>query len=452
MRSIRQRLLILLFAAWTTIWLAVALITLERSHHEIAEFFDAELAQTAQMLLEIHTAGMLPDLVREPLEPPSPIAHPYDHRVAFQLCRGGALIARCCGAPDRALAEIAGFSDQDVAGARWRVFGLPTATPDEMLFVGQSYAIRDELIGFLTTQALQPALWSLPLSLLLIWFAVTDGLRPLGRLARDIKRRSPQQLAAVDTETVPSEIRPLTDALNELMGRLRETLAAERRFAADASHELRTPLAIIKTNAQIAQRSRDPGDREEALDRLVQGVDRASHLVSQLLLLARLQSDALTAEGETGSLVAAASLVVEDLRAEALAKSLTLETTLPEDDAARVDVPPALLEILVQNLISNSVKFTPEAGRVEVRVTPDTDRVVLQVADTGPGIPEAERERVFGRFHRLAGQTIPGAGLGLSIVKRICDLFGAEIDLRAGMGGRGLLAEVRFRRPPLDRL
>lgn len=319
-----------------------------------------------------------------------------------------------------------------------------------MLFVGQSYAIRDELIGFLTTQALQPALWSLPLSLLLIWFAVTDGLRPLGRLARDIERRSPQQLAAVDAETVPSEIRPLTNALNDLMDRLRETLAAERRFAADASHELRTPLAIIKTNAQVAQRSQNDQDRREAIDRLVQGVDRASHLVSQLMLLARLQSEALKAEGEAGSLTAAVSLVVEDQRADALAKSLALETVLRDDDAARVNVPPALLEVLVQNLVSNAIKFTPEAGRVEVRVTAGADRVILQVADTGPGIPEAERARVFGRFHRLAGQTIPGAGLGLSIVKRICDIFGAEIDLRAAAGGSGLIAEVRLQRPPLD--
>lgn len=446
MRSIRHRLLILLFAGWTSVWAAVALITLERSRHEVAEFFDAELAQTAQMLLDIHRDGILPGLDSEIRPPATFIGHPYHHSIAFQLCREGKLLSRCCGAPETALGQTPGFSDQEIEGTRWRVYGVATAVPEEMLFVGQSYGVRDELVEFLTTQALHPILWSLPLSLLLIWLAVTDGLRPLGRLARAIARRSPQQLTPVDAETVPNEIRPLTDAINGLLDRLRQAMAAERSFTADASHELRTPLAIIKTNAQIVQRSKTSDERNAALTRLIEGVDRASHLVSQLLILSRLQFEAQAAGTDVGSLGAAIAMAVEDQRAAVAAKSIAVAVSTAESLAATVNIAPGLLELLVGNLVSNAVKFTPAGGQVDVSVEPAGERVVLRVSDTGPGIPEAQRERAFERFRRLSGQEIPGSGLGLSIVKRICALYGADIGLRSGDQGRGLIAEVSMRR------
>jgi two-component system sensor histidine kinase QseC len=444
--SIRQRLLILLLGLWTTVWLAVALITLDRSSHEIAELLDAQLAQTARVLHQITLGGDLPGQ-ESPAQVRSPLAHPYENKVSFQLWRGDELIGTFGGAPLDRLAQTAGFSDQKIAATKWRVFGLETGRPQEILFVAQSYAIRRELIQFLTIHALQPILWSLPLTVLLIWFAVSDGLRPLRRLARDIGTRSPERLPPVDEHSVPVEIRPLTNALNSLMDELKHALAAERRFAADASHELRTPLAVIRTHAQVAQRSKDPAERAEALGRLLQGVDRATHLVTQLLTLARLEPDAAEIERGAWSLCDAVARVVEDKQPFAQAKSIEVAQDVPDGDPCVVAIHPSVLDILIRNLVANAIKYTPAGGWVRVGVDTSGEQVLLRVADSGPGIPAAERTRIFERFYRSGGKSAPGAGLGLSIVRRICELYGAAIRLRDGEGGLGLTVEVTFRTP-----
>jgi signal transduction histidine kinase len=444
--SIRHRLLILLLGLWTTVWLAVALITLDRSGHEVAELLDAQLAQTAHVLRHITLAGNLPDVASDP-QVLSPIGHPYENKISFQLWRGGALVSTFGGAPHGPLAAAAGFSVQDIGATKWRVYGLPTGRPDETLFVAQSYSIRQELIQFLTIHALQPILWSLPLTVLLIWFAVSDGLRPLRRLARAIAKRSAERLAPIDEQTVPVEARPLINAFNGLMERLERALAVERRFAADASHELRTPLAVIRTHAQIAQRSKDPAERAEALERLIQGVDRATHLAAQLLTLARLEPDAAEIERGASSLADTLVQVVEEKQACAQARSVEVALALADEDPSVVRVDSAALQILVSNLLDNAIKYSPAGGRVHIAVLSRDERIVLQVADSGPGIPPSDRERVLERFYRRNGHTVSGAGLGLSIVRRICELSGSEIALRDTTDGVGLLVEVAFRAP-----
>lgn len=443
MNSIRHRLLILLLVSWTTVWLAVAVVTLDRSNHEVAELLDAQLAQTARVLCRITQVGNLPDLEGLP-QVLSPLDHPYESKISFQLWRAGNLVSTFGGAPLGPLAETVGFSDRDIGGTKWRVYGLATGQPDETLFVGQSYAIRHELIEFLTIQALQPILWSLPLTVLLIWFAVSDGLRPLSRLARDIGKRSAERLVPIDKSNVPREIQPLTNALNGLMGQLDQALSAERRFAADASHELRTPLAVIRTHAQIAKRSKDPAERAAALAELISGVDRATHLCSQLLVLARLDPEAAESVRREASLADAVVQAVEDRQAAALAKSVAVIVALPEGDPYVVPVEPSALAVLVANLLDNAIKYTPEGGRVRVSVTSRRDRAVLHVSDSGPGIPATDRERVLERFYRRDGKSAPGAGLGLSIVQRICELYGAEMSLLDGDDGQGLSVEVMF--------
>jgi signal transduction histidine kinase len=444
MSSLRNRLLILLIGSWTTVWLAIALVTLNRSGHEIGELLDARLAQTAQVLREISLAGQLPDLAGLP-QRLSPLMHPYESKVSFQLWRGGELVSAFGGAPDGPLGQTSGFSDEDIGETRWRVYGLPLDGADQILFVAESYAIRQELIHYLTVQALQPILWSLPVTVLLIWFAVGDGLRPLRRLAIQVGRRSSDRLSPIDDDSAPIEVRPLTNAINGLMRQLDEALSAERRFAADASHELRTPLSVIRTHAQIAQRSGDPVERAEALARLISGVDRAAHLVSQLLVLARLEPDAADNALHAASLSEVLVRVIEDKQAAARARDLELTCLAPQGDPCVVSVLPSALEILVVNLVDNAIKHSPPGGQVRVAALCAEGRSVLRVADSGPGVPVAERERVMERFYRRPGQADPGAGLGLSIVRRICELYGAELVLLDGEDGIGLLVEVRFR-------
>lgn len=452
MTSIRHRLLILLLGSWTTVWIAVAVIVLQSSGHEVAELLDAQLAQTAHVLSQFTGGVNLPS--SESLESlaslpqfASPLEHPYENKISFQLWRGDQLVSAYGGAPPGPLADSMGFSDRDVGDTKWRVYGLASRQPDEMLFVAQSYAIRQELIQFLTIHALQPILWSLPLTVLLIWFSVTDGLRPLSRLAGAIGKRSAERLAPIDKTTVPAEIQPLTDALNRLMEQLDHALSEERRFASDASHELRTPLAVIRTHAQIAKRSKDPAERAEALDGLIAGVDRATHLCSQLLVLARLDPEAAESVHHAAPLADAVAQAVAENEALARSKSLAISRTLPEGDPCLVAMDPSALGILVANLLDNAIKYTPAGGRVGISVLPRGERVVLQIADSGPGIPAADRARVLERFYRRDSKSAPGAGLGLAIVQRISELYGAEIVFLDGDNGQGLLIEVAFQSP-----
>jgi len=441
--SIRRRLMLSLFGLWTLVWTAVALIAFDRSGHEVDELLDAQMAQIAHVMLDLSAVELASETTLSP-QTLSAVGHPYEAKLSFQRWQGDQMVSSFGAAPAAPLVRKLGFSDQRLSGTSWRVFGLPGAQPNEVLFVAQDSSIRRELVDFLTINTLQPVLWSLPLSMLLIWLAVTDGLGSLRRLARSISRRSVDRLVAIDEHDVPVEIRPLTEALNGLMAQLNEALAMERRFAADASHELRTPFAIIRTHAQIAKRSNDPAVRRQAIDTLILGVDQATRLINQLLTLSRLQGE--TQEAETGfsSLAGAVTRAVAHQQPAAQERSISLTTAMADDLYSLVAVPGEVLSTLVGNLVENGVKYTPPGGWVQVAILAERGLLLLRVTDSGPGIPPPHRDRVFDRFYRQPGQSQGGAGLGLAIVRRICACYGLGIDLREGTEGVGLVAEVGF--------
>lgn len=460
MTSIRTRLMVSLLILWTIIWAAIALVVIERAHHEVEELLDAELAQMALVLRSMGLLGNLADLGADGQQTDS-LGHPYETRISFQLWDGDQLLARLGAAPQERLADRLGFTDQTFGNVRWRVFGLPCDNSERELFVAQDYAIRREMVSYLSFNALQPILWSLPLAVLLIWLAVSDGLRPLSQLARAVAERSDRRLEPIDDEAIPAEVRPVIAALNTLMQQVRRTLALERRFSADASHELRTPMAIIRTHAQIAQRAQDPAQRNQALDSISRGIDRATRVVAQMLAMSRIRHDRALREGDSASLLLAVSEVLEDRRQVAEAAGLELQQRVVGNDIFVVGVSASMLKVLVANLIENAIKFTPPGGRVlaAIDADADADEIRLNVSDTGPGIPADRRERVFYRFYREPGQEEPGAGLGLSIVKRICDLHGARVELHDAQpadadadantdgAGCGLRVEIHFPRP-----
>ncbi|WP_295400483.1 ATP-binding protein [uncultured Thiocystis sp.] len=231
------------------------------------------------------------------------------------------------------------------------------------------------------------------------------------------------------------------------MARLEQALDAERHFAADASHELRTPFAIIRTHAQIARRSSQPEERAEALDKLIRGVDQATHLITQLLTFSRLKHSSRGTGHGTWSLAKTVARVVEERQGPARAKSVELTLKAPDNEPCMVSVAHGTLAILAGNLLDNALKFTPAGGRIGVAISVRRERILLRVEDSGRGIPAADRLRVFDRFYRPAGQAEPGAGLGLAIVRRICELHGVEIELLDPEDGQGLLVEVAFRKP-----
>ena len=432
--SLHRHLLLLLLGGVTVCWVGMLVWSYIGVHHEIDQLLDSQLMLEAQTLLALsgHEADEMLDLEETD--------HPAQKRLRFQIWTdAGQLVLHSPDTPKAPLASADGFSEGGDAEGKhpyWRYYGQWNEDRTLRVVVGENHHVRDEMVGHTLWRLLLPALLGLPLLGAWLWIATRRGLRPLDAVAEQIAARQPQHLDPVEPVSAPAEIRPLVESINQLFARVERTLESERRFTADAAHELRTPLAALAAQAQVAMRARDDRERQHAFSQLATSSQRASRLVDQLLTLARLDPGGTVPAG-TVSLDGLAEEICAMYGALAVDKdiALTLEAqpaTVPGDADA--------LRILLRNLVDNAIRYTPGGGRVMVSVGAD----LISVADTGPGIPVAERTRVFDRFHRLAGQDIQGSGLGLSIVARIAERHGASVELADGDGGRGLRVTVRF--------
>lgn len=281
---------------------------------------------------------------------------------------------------------------------------------------------------------------------LLIWFAVRLVLQPLMRLKREVESRNVSDLSDLDPALVHREVRPLVEAMNASMSRIAGLINSQRRFIADASHQLRTPLTVLRTQTEMAQREAERHGAPAAVSEVLAGIaatsDSAVHLANRLLTLARIEHS----KGGLAEPVALRALVRQvalELAPNAVRARIDLALEAPHE--VTVTGQGLLLHELVANLVDNALRYTPAGGAVVLRVRADGDEAVLEVEDGGPGIPAAERERVFAPFYRAASsmQVNPGgAGLGLAIVSDIAALHGASLTLDDGAGGKGLLVRV----------
>ncbi|MGH8738689.1 MAG: ATP-binding protein [Burkholderiales bacterium] len=341
------------------------------------------------------------------------------------------------GIPDRAQL---GFADVASREGRWRVYSVQVK--DHVIQVAQPYAVRDRIAATVALRTAWPLAAVLPLLGLLIWFTVGRGLSPLERLARDVRRRSPDALDALPQGGLPEEVRPLVQSLNDLLQRLERALHTQRAFVADAAHELRTPLTALRLQAQVAERATDQAERGEALGSLKQGVERASHVVQQLLTLAREEYPPASEPGPVRLDELARDVVAQYTP---LAQTRGVDLGLAQVEPVTTAGAAAALRTLLSNLVDNAVRYTPAAGRVDVAAFRDGTQAALEVSDSGPGIPPEERTRVFDRFYRRAGESSDGSGLGLAIVKQIVARHGGTIALAdAGAGAGGLRVAVRL--------
>lgn len=315
---------------------------------------------------------------------------------------------------------------------------------DAMLAAGgpPAAALRTALADSIAAHLMHPLLVAVPLLAAVIWLAVGWGLAPLRSLAAQVRARAPHNLDPVAAGG-PEEAQPLVAALNGLLGRVRDLLERERRFTADAAHELRTPLAAIRTHAQVAIEAEDAAGRAAALNGVLRGAERASRLVDQLLLLARLDA---APELQPATVADIATEVVGEYAGQAAARGVDLGLAAAEP--GRVAGNPHLVAVLLRNLVDNAVRYGRPGGRVDVAVRSVADRVEVVVADDGPGIPPDQRGRAFERFHRGLGTGEVGSGLGLSIAARIAEIHGGGVALADGPGGRGLAATVSLPRLP----
>jgi len=443
--SLRRRLLLLLLAVSALIWVATIAAAFLRAHDLADDIFDAHLQQTARLLLATEPTSGHVD-VR-----PTPGA--AGGEVLFQIWRrtpqGPVLALHSAGTGQTPLTAVEGFAETRWNGGEWRFYSEWSRDGLRQVQVGQSHDIRYTLAQEAAMRLLAPLILGLPLLAAALWVAVSRGLVPLARIAEQLDRRPPDSPQPLGSGPVPAEVAPLVQALDGLFARIARLLDNERQFTANAAHELRTPLAALKTQAQVALRAGEGEVRQRALLNVLEGTERLARLVEQLLTLARLDP------GANASLqpldprpLAREVCAVLVPAAQARQVELVLELAGSDGDgslslAGNAD----LLRILLRNLVDNAIRYTREGGHVWVSLIRDGARVVLVVADDGPGIPAEARERALGRFTRLAPARAEGSGLGLSIVQRVAELHGAALSLGVGPEGSGLRVLVVF--PPL---
>ena len=309
--------------------------------------------------------------------------------------------------------------------------------PLALVQVAETREKRSVLATEIIKGVMLPQFVILPLAVLLVWLALARGIRPLNQLEERIRARSPDDLSPLDHKAVPLEVAPLVDSVNDLLTRLNDSMATQKRFLADAAHQLKTPLAGLRMQADLAQRE---GTSTEELKRSLQQIGRSSiratHTVNQLLALARAESHAKKRLVPC-DLARLTMDVVRDSVPRALDKSIDLgyDGAQPGDAGVWVDGNPTLLKELVRNLLDNAINYTPSSalrpGVITARVLADRfgQVLLLQVEDSGPGVPESERELVFQPFYRVLGTGVAGSGLGLPIVMEIARQHGAEVIL-----------------------
>jgi signal transduction histidine kinase len=430
MNSIRTRLLLALLGMLALVALVMGAVTYRNVLTETEGLFDYQLRQMALSLrdqgeIDANQADALAD-------------EQFDFVVQIWTIDGRSIYAtrNHRALPTRALL---GFADVWVEGQIWRTFSV--ATPGRVIQVAQPVRIRERLAASAALRSVMPLLFLAPVMALMAWWLAAMTLAPLRRVVAEVRSRDGQLLRPLPDKGLPDDVSPLVSALNGLLERLGQTLETQRAFLSDAAHELRSPLTALKLQIESLKRAPDEAARTHAVGLLSDGIDRAARIVEQLLTLARSEPDAQAAAAEPLDL----SEVVRQAVAETVPYALSRgsEFVLLADEPVTVQGDKLGLGVLVRNLADNAVRYSPKGSRVELRVFNDAGVPTLQVDDAGPGIPPAERERVFDRFYRRAASDEEGSGLGLAIVKSVAARHGAAVSLSSSPLG-GLRVSVRF--------
>ncbi|MDD2815763.1 MAG: ATP-binding protein [Thiotrichaceae bacterium] len=447
--SLQHRLLWLLLSVITSVWLLACWSIYKDTQDEVEELFDGNLAQTAKVLYRLLEHEILDHDNAHFLTQALELKHRYERKIAFSVRNNaGELLASSSNILKfPAEMDSDGYHDYIAKPYNWRVFTFKAKYG--LVQTAERYDVRNELVNEVSLHTLKNLLFALPLLAILIWLSIGRGLKPLKQITYELTLRTHDQLQPVSTQAVPVEIKSVIDALNSLFQRLENAFENERRFTADAAHELRTPLSGLKVQAQVALRSEDPQVRQQALQKILIGVDHASHLVSQLLTLARMDSPQPLSI-KTIDLQKVVQQVLNNLMEKALEKNQDLglmvqtENTLIQGNAEA-------LEILLRNFVDNALRYTPELGEVTVSIVQVAmGALCLSVSDNGIGIAPEQREKIFERFYRGNHQHIQGSGLGLSIVQRIAELHNLRIELCDPPQGSGLVVNVYF--PVVEKL
>ncbi|BCL75768.1 two-component sensor histidine kinase [Jeongeupia sp. HS-3] len=429
MSSLRRQLMLMLLGGMALVIAVAAALAFHRTRNEANELFDYQLRQMALSVVNQtfipgrsslrSTAGF--DFVIQVWDPDGvQLYYSHPHRVL------------------PAQVQL-GYATAATSEGDWRTYAV--AVPGKVIQIAQPMRTRNRLALDTAWRTTVPLLLALPLLLLGAWWVIGRALRPLEALRREVAARTPDALAPLPSGLAPEEVQPLIAETNRLLLRLGDALASQRAFTANAAHELRTPLAALQLQLASLERAPDDASRAAAITELKTGLARAGHMLNQLLTLAR-------NEAASEHSVLALAPIVTDVLAEqaplALAAGLDLGATDIDADV-QVSGNADALRSLIANLVGNAIRYTPSGGRIDValRRIDGEDRAQLSVADSGPGIPPAEREQVFQRFYRRPGSVGSGSGLGLAIVRAVADAHRGTVSLdESPLGGLLVMVEL----------
>jgi two-component system sensor histidine kinase QseC len=453
MSSIRHRTITLILSLLFLGLLIMTAFNLHDSNHEIDEVYDAQLAQNARLLQGIMRMPLASkehsELYRAfnqalALAVPKVDGHPYESKIAFQVwnTQGGLLVHTSSAPTFTAAPSKPGFSDVvDTNNRKWRAFVLDDTQYGLKIWVGERDDVRTDLVNRIVRHTVVPNLIGSLVLAIVIWLAISWGLKPLVNMAETLRARYSGSLEPLQLTPLPSELEPMQAALNRLLAQIQEVMGRERRFIADAAHEMRTPLAVLRVHAQNLLEAKSEEDRRESLEYLIVGVDRTTRLVNQLLTMARIEPQSATQQTFEIDLATTVRETLIQLTPWILSKGLELTFEVGDENSpAHVDA--GAIQIAVNNLVSNAANFSPPGGMITVRLEKNEGHYELSVEDEGPGIDEAERDRLFERFYSRGNDQ--GAGLGLTIVKTIAVHWGGRVRLEnRPSGGLRVTLEIR---------
>lgn len=454
---IRRYLVLFLLSVITLITFYSAIQGYKASMNKTSVLFDAELIDLADTLAAISLKGDVNSVSTS-------------SSFAFQIWESKALLLKSHNAPDTAIIKEANlslingklsdinsdnklFSELNFSGQRWRVYRKLTDDGKRVVMVAQPIQRRFELAEDVIVSAVMPIVLAIPIMMFIVSLVIRQGLKPLTYLTKALMNKKANDLSPIKSNKGQNELTPVIDTLNQLFERLALSFEREKRFASDAAHELRTPLSVLKINVHNLQSemrdsvSTTSSTQQELLRQLVRGVDRMAHVVDQILTLNRTNPEQISIQSELIDIRAIAQQVISDLYPEITQRDQRISLN---SDHMLLKGNEFALKTLLQNLISNASKYTPEGGEVRVSAKADRNHAIITVEDSGPGIASEEYERVFDRFYRVGGDkhnsSVIGCGLGLAIVQHIAQLHGASIELARSVALGGLQVNVKFLR------
>lgn len=390
----------------------------QTSLEEADRLFDSQLIEKAKLIANISPQGVANNIN-------------INSATSFQVWQGKKLIAVSGNSPHEVLGKLQlGFGYQNFSGYRWRTYGYDSGENGRRIIVSERQDIRFSLAENIALKSVLPSMIGLPILACLIWLVVSRGLRPMSRLARELGSKRADDLSPIVIPVKTQELTRIITSSNDLLERLKSSLQREKQFSSDAAHELRTPISSLKI--QLHNISHELSGTHVEITEISKITTQLEHVVEQILALYRTSPD----EYHRGFQALNLTDLVQQIIAEEYDKFASKEQQIElEGDSHRIMGDEFSLTTLIQNLLSNANKYTPNGGQISVRILQQSEKVVLIVEDSGPGIAASEHERLFQRFYRIGGDRHTsgqvGCGLGLAIVKRIADLYGAEIAVGA---------------------